>query len=74
MSELKIAVIELGKYLEYGERSLLASRYGLSKSRAYDLLRGKIAATDSDDPFIMACYDKALPRKQRLDKLNQIAQ
>lgn len=71
--ELKIAVRELRKYLHWGEAGRIALQFGITKSRSTDLLRGKIRATDADMPFIMALYDKALPRKAEHDKLKQLS-
>jgi hypothetical protein len=73
MSENKMAVMELKKYLEYGEVKLYSRKYGIKEHRAYNLLNGRLKATDADHLFIMALYDLVLPRKEkRFDKLKQL--
>lgn len=74
MSDIELAINVLRSLMEHGEIKLLAKRHGVNLQRAYNLLRGKRKITDADEKFIMACYDKALPRKvKRFDKLKQLA-
>ncbi len=70
---MKESVKALRGYMEHGEIKLLAKRHGVNLRRAYHLLQGKRKITDADEKFIMACYDKALPRKvKRFDKLKRL--
>jgi hypothetical protein len=73
MSEIKLSVVELKKYLQYGEAKRYAEKFGINIQRAYNLLNGRLNVTDADHLFIMALYDLVLPRKEkRFDKLKQL--
>jgi hypothetical protein len=63
----------LKSLLEYGEILSLANSNGINPRRAYALLQGRLKILDSDEGFVMACFDKALPRKRRNEKLKQLA-
>ena len=75
MGEEQIAIREMRKHLEHGEIKSIARKHRVPLWKAYELMEGKRKMTDSDEPFVMACYDKALPRKvRRSEKLKQFAQ
>lgn len=61
------------KLLEYGEIKELAKKNGLTIDRASSILNGRTNPKDADEPFLMACFDRTLPRKKRFDKLKQLA-
>ncbi|HTH58268.1 MAG TPA: hypothetical protein VL728_19615 [Cyclobacteriaceae bacterium] len=60
-------------FLEYGEIKSLAKKHGLVARRAYALLQGRLKIIDADEKFVMACFDRAIRRKQRDEKLKQLA-
>lgn len=67
--ELKEAVKAIRGLLEYGEIQSLAKSHGVDTRRAYALLQGRLKILDSDEGFVMACFDRAIRRKNRNDKL-----
>lgn len=55
--------------MPYGKIKALALANGLKEKRGYDLLEGNIEVTEMDEAFIYACFDIALARKNRLNKI-----
>jgi hypothetical protein len=73
-TEIQLAVQELRELMEPGEIKRLAKKHGMDLKRAYRVLRGERKIIDADHNFIMACYEKALPRKvNRFDKLKNLS-
>lgn len=73
--EIEIAIDVLRSLMEHGEIKHLAKKHSVKVRRAYNLLQGTRKITDADNEFIMACYDRVLPRKvKRYDKLKNLAQ
>lgn len=58
--------------LEQGERRYLASRYGLTEKVASNLLNDVTRPKDIHTPFINACIDRVLPRKERNEMLKRL--
>jgi hypothetical protein len=48
----------------------ITQKYNIKVRRAYELLQGRWNPSEMDIPFVNACYDRALVRKQMADRFS----
>lgn len=69
---IKTKLQTLRQYTRYGEIKELAEKNNIEKSRAYEILRGRLMPKDHELDFVNDVITRVLPRQQQLQRLGQV--